>query len=263
MKKQQKRLFTLIELLVVIAIIAILAGMLLPALNNARASGLRSSCQGNLKQWGVAIFQYGSDYNDIILPANVASKPEECRGLSWMNGTVTRSWNMFAAPYVGMDINSRIAESDGSSKGVPPEWQRGLMKCPASPTKVDTFMFVQYGMNQYNTGGAGYNLPNGLRAVQKFGQAKRPSAMAHLMDSTNQTTTLNEVDSTPVSALGRVVTSMGSFSSRARHRGYCNIEFLDGHVEGMAERTMMMHKIPSMTQANMKVNVLFGFGGNY
>ena len=67
--------FTLIELLVVIAIIAILAAILFPVFARARENARRASCQSNLKQISLGIFQYTQDYDEKYPPSN--------QGISW------------------------------------------------------------------------------------------------------------------------------------------------------------------------------------
>jgi prepilin-type N-terminal cleavage/methylation domain-containing protein len=96
--------FTLIELLVVIAIIAILIGLLVPAVQKVREAAARMSCGNNVKQLSLAVHDYASAQNNVP------------PGWSSNNGTLYGSLHFFILPYVEQDNVYRAAGNDSNTQ---------------------------------------------------------------------------------------------------------------------------------------------------
>jgi prepilin-type N-terminal cleavage/methylation domain-containing protein/prepilin-type processing-associated H-X9-DG protein len=244
--RRERRGFTLIELLVVIAIIAILAAMLLPALAKAKSAARSTYCQNNLRQVGIGLQMYVSEFS--WYPA-CNLDPDSPEPLEF--------WHAKIKNYVNATWTNTLYRCP-DYKGVTVEGNEVAMPLGSYGYNANG---VQFGISQLGLGGVftkldGDPLGGGLKAAIHESKVQAPSEMIAMGDATLTLVTpimlraFYDVKG-PLSYSGMGLLDVNVRNNgqglkwapaeeikkavRQLHRGKNNVNFCDGHVESVKE----------------------------
>jgi prepilin-type N-terminal cleavage/methylation domain-containing protein/prepilin-type processing-associated H-X9-DG protein len=237
--RRPRKAFTLVELLVVIGIIALLMSILLPALSKARSESMKVKCLSNLRQLGTTVQQYAND-NRGWVPRDY-NYDAEYRGDKPYAGFHILWAESFAHYFGGDKWTLPLTDGTGRDAILAPYFLKiPIYQCPAKPRPAQPLSYGTSSWSLYSDDGV-MNLPSTGEAQPaiKITTVRYPAQVAYMTEVTQRLPDNNfdHYDIKDHNALtydppGVLNTNLASVRllDDDRHRGYCNIMYLDGHA---------------------------------